>query len=202
SDAANVLYGFKIEITVLGIDERPVVTSSHEQPRNLGRPEMPEVRAEPELAGLERVPDLVFAHLRRISGAGKAGPPVIRSARFSITSARIPMLRSTAIALFTGLLAGLTPAIAQTPSQSAAPTAAATPAPAARPRRPPAPTRDPHTPGYVTAKELPDGEVPAPDVDGNFIIGPTHNPAPEMAVKEGVPQGAVYEFTMESKDSK
>ena len=36
------------------------------------------------------------------------------------------------------------------------------------------------TPGYVTAKELPDGAVPPPDADGNFIIGPTHNPAPEM----------------------
>ncbi len=29
--------------------------------------------------------------------------------------------------------------------------------PAAPPARPTPPTRDPHTPGYVTAKELPDG---------------------------------------------
>jgi enterochelin esterase family protein len=112
------------------------------------------------------------------------------------------MFRSTAIASFAGLLVSLTPAFAQTPSQVASPTTAAPPTPGARPPRPPSPTRDPHTPGYVTAKELPDGEVPAPDVDGNFILGPTHNPAPEMAVKEGVPQGTVYEFTMESKDSK
>ena len=42
--------------------------------------------------------------------------------------------------------------------------------------RPTAPTRDPHTPGYVTAKELPDGAVPPIDADGNFIIGPTHTP--------------------------
>ena len=28
--------------------------------------------------------------------------------------------------------------------------------------------------GLCDAKELPDGEVPPPDVDGNFIIGPTH----------------------------
>ena len=41
--------------------------------------------------------------------------------------------------------------------------------------RPTPPTRDPHTPGYVAAKELPDGAVPPADVDGNFIIGPTHN---------------------------
>jgi enterochelin esterase-like enzyme len=65
-----------------------------------------------------------------------------------------------------------------------------------------APTRDPHTPGYVTAKELPDGENAPPDADGNFILGPTHNPAPEMAAHDGVPQGTVSVFTMESTDSR
>src|ERR1051325_7697880 len=74
--------------------------------------------------------------------------------------------------------------------------------PAGRPARPPGPARDPHTPGYVKARELPDGAVPSPKEDGNFIIGPTHNPAPEMAVKDDIPQGDVHEFTMESKDSK
>ena len=68
--------------------------------------------------------------------------------------------------------------------------------------RPTPPTRDPHTQGYVTAQELPDGTVPPANADGNFILGPTHNPAPEMSVQEGVPQGAVYEFTMSSADSK
>ena len=72
----------------------------------------------------------------------------------------------------------------------------------ARPARTPAPARDPNTPGYVKAKELPDGKLPSPKENGNFIIGPTHNPAPEMTAKEGVPQGQIYEFTMESKDSK
>ena len=76
------------------------------------------------------------------------------------------------------------------------------PAQTARPPRPPAPTRDPHTPGYVAAKELPDGTNAPADRDGNFILGPTHEPAPEMSVREGVPQGTLYEFTMESKDSK
>ncbi len=70
------------------------------------------------------------------------------------------------------------------------------------PERVPPPTRDPHTPGYVAATELPDGTVPSPDSNGNFIIGPTHNPAPEMTVQENVPQGTVYQFTMDSKDSK
>lgn len=64
------------------------------------------------------------------------------------------------------------------------------------------PTRDPHAPGYVAAKELPDGAVPPADVDGNFIIGPTHTPAPETVAREGVPRGTVYTFTMSSADSK
>jgi enterochelin esterase family protein len=64
------------------------------------------------------------------------------------------------------------------------------------------PTRDPHTPGYVTAKDLPDGANAPAKADGNFILGPTHNPAPEMTAQEGVPQGAVFTFTMESADSK
>ena len=94
------------------------------------------------------------------------------------------------------------PAMAQ--GVGAAPAAATPPAQAAAPgpRPPTPPTRDPNTPGYVTAKELPDGAVPPPDADGNFIIGPTHNPAPEMVVQEGVPQGTVYNFTMSSADSK
>jgi hypothetical protein len=45
--------------------------------------------------------------------------------------------------------------------------------------RPTPPTRDPKTPGYVTAKEVPDGEVPPANVDGNFIPGSTHDAAAE-----------------------
>jgi enterochelin esterase family protein len=67
--------------------------------------------------------------------------------------------------------------------------------------RPTPPTRDPHTAGYVKAKELPDGAVPPATADGNFILGPTHNPAPEMTAPE-LTHGAVTEFTMESADSK
>ena len=82
-----------------------------------------------------------------------------------------------------------------------APPAQPTPA-QAPPPRPTPPTRDPNTPGFVAAKELPDGAVPPADADGNFIIGPTHNPAPEMTAQDGVPQGTVYTFTMRSADSK
>ena len=73
---------------------------------------------------------------------------------------------------------------------------------AAKKNRPTPPTRDPHTPGYVEAKELPDGDVPPADADGNFIIGPTHNRAPEMTVHKDVPQGTIFDLTMKSTDSK
>jgi iron(III)-enterobactin esterase len=77
------------------------------------------------------------------------------------------------------------------------------PAPAAAPpTRPAPPTRDPHTPGYVTATELPDGAVPPADAEGNFIIGPTHDPAPDMTVRDDVPHGTICAITMSSADSK
>jgi iron(III)-enterobactin esterase len=78
------------------------------------------------------------------------------------------------------------------------------PAPQApeRPVRPPAPTRDPHTPEFVAAVELPDGAVPDPAENGNFILGSTHTPAPELADPARPLQGSVVEFTMDSGDSK
>src|SRR5450755_3807867 len=100
------------------------------------------------------------------------------------------MFRLLSIAFLIGLMTGAGPAMAQAP---AAPV---------RPPRPTPPTRDPNTPGYVAAKDLPDGENAPVKADGNFILGPTHNPAPEMTVQEGVPQGTVFNFTMESTDSK
>jgi enterochelin esterase family protein len=104
------------------------------------------------------------------------------------------LFRPLSIAFLITLMSGLGQALAQAP----------TPAPAAtaRPPRPAPPTRDPGTPGYVTAKDLPDGAIPSAKADGNFILGPTHNPAPEMTAQEGVPQGTVSTFTMESADSK
>src|SRR3954468_16707651 len=87
--------------------------------------------------------------------------------------------------------------------QVAAPAAPQTPpSPTGAATRPPPPTRDPHTPGYVQAAELPDGTVPAADADGNFIIGPTHVPAPEMVVRDDVPHGSICELTMSLADSK
>jgi iron(III)-enterobactin esterase len=71
-----------------------------------------------------------------------------------------------------------------------------------RPARPTPPMRNPNLRGYVAAKELADGIVPPADADGNFIIGPTHKRAPEMTVNTNVPQGTIYEFTMNSADGK
>ena len=109
------------------------------------------------------------------------------------------MVRGLFLTLMTGAVLAQTPPAQNPPAQGQPPAAGAA---AGRGQRPQAPTRDPHTPGYVDAKELPDGQVPPANADGNFIIGPTHNPAPEMAAHEGVPQGKVIEFTMESTDSK
>ena len=98
------------------------------------------------------------------------------------------------VALLVGLLAAEIPVVAQTSGQ-------------ARPRetrrnRPTPPARDPNSPGFVAARELPDGEVPPADADGNFIIGPTHTPAPEAVVQEGVPQGKVHQLTMKSRTAR
>ena len=65
------------------------------------------------------------------------------------------------------------------------------------------PTRDPHTPGLRagqrTARRT---RSLRPSAEGNFIIGPTHKPSPEMRCRRGVPQGDDRQFTMESADSK
>ena len=115
----------------------------------------------------------------------------------------LELMRTTQlrVALSIGLLAAFNPALAQ---MSGAARPAGTPAtqPTSPVIRPVPPTRDPNTRGYVVATELPDGNVPPPDADGNFIIGPTHDPAPEMIVKHGVPHGTIHYFTMSSADSR
>jgi enterochelin esterase-like enzyme len=76
----------------------------------------------------------------------------------------------------------------------------------AQTKSPEPPTRDPQTAGYVKAHELPDGTIPSPDKDGNFIVGPTHMPAPELAAfatgDMRLPNGRLVEFTMTSAESK
>ncbi len=46
------------------------------------------------------------------------------------------------------------------------------------------------------------GANPPPDVDGNFLIGPTYVRAPELSVNPDVPQGRVKQFVMDSAESK
>jgi enterochelin esterase family protein len=125
-----------------------------------------------------------------------------------VSGMQAPGLRIAAVIGFIAIGAA---AMAQnTPQQTAAPTpapqepTATTPAPQqpARGRGTPAPTRDPQTAGYVAATMLSDGAVPPADAIGNFVIGPTHTPAPEMTAQPGVPQGTIHNFTMESTDSK
>jgi enterochelin esterase-like enzyme len=48
---------------------------------------------------------------------------------------------------------------------------------------------------------LPDGANAPANADGNFILGPTHIPAPELSPQQGVLQGTVFEFTMNSAAS-
>jgi enterochelin esterase-like enzyme len=65
-----------------------------------------------------------------------------------------------------------------------------------------APVRDPLGAGYVKATELPDGAVPPVEADGNFIIGPTHTPAPEMSpIADAAIKGNIFKFTLHSTDS-
>jgi hypothetical protein len=61
------------------------------------------------------------------------------------------------------------------------------------------PTRNPFNPNYLHATQLPDGQLPPVNANGNFIIGRTHLPAPEVTVP---PTGTTYSFTMRSSDSK
>ncbi len=100
------------------------------------------------------------------------------------------MSRLLSAVILTSLVLHISPASAQTPAS------------APRPARPTPPARDPKTPGYVDAKDLPDGTNAPANADGNFVLGPTHNPAPESVVQENIPQGAVFTFNMESADSK
>jgi len=68
---------------------------------------------------------------------------------------------------------------------------------------PPPPTRPFDAPGAPSFTVIGGQGANAPvDANGNFVIGPDYVPAPELAVRPGVPQGMVQQFVMDSKDSK
>ena len=58
---------------------------------------------------------------------------------------------------------------------------------------------DPGSPPFTVLKT---GENPPLDVDGNFVIGPEYKTALERKAVEGVPQGNVKQFTIDSKETK
>ena len=64
------------------------------------------------------------------------------------------------------------------------------------------PTRDPRNPLYPAATELADGALPPASGTGNFILGPSHPPAPEAIARPGVGKGRVVTFTLSSADSR
>src|SRR5688572_31772729 len=56
--------------------------------------------------------------------------------------------------------------------------------------------------GAPPFKVLKEGENPPLDAHDNFVTGPKYTPAPERKVVEGVPQGKVQQFVIDSKDTK
>src|SRR5947208_11818052 len=56
--------------------------------------------------------------------------------------------------------------------------------------------------GAPPFKVLKEGENPPLDSYDNFVIGPKYVTAPERKVVEGVPQGKVQQFTIDSKETK
>lgn len=64
------------------------------------------------------------------------------------------------------------------------------------------PVRQFDAPGAPPFKMLKSGERPPLDAYDNFVIGPKYVPAPEGKVVEGVPQGKVQQFTIDSKETK
>lgn len=74
----------------------------------------------------------------------------------------------------------------------------------APPKRKAPPTRKfdaPGAPAFVRLDAQP-GLNPPLDANGNFLIGPKYTLAPERRFVQGVPQGQLLQFTIDSKDTK
>src|SRR5437763_5175710 len=56
--------------------------------------------------------------------------------------------------------------------------------------------------GAPRFKVLKQGENPPLDAYDNFVVGPKYTPAPERKVVEGVPQGKVQQFDIDSRETK
>jgi enterochelin esterase-like enzyme len=64
------------------------------------------------------------------------------------------------------------------------------------------PVRNYDDKGAPPFKVLKEGDNPPLDAYDNFVIGPKYTPAPERKVVEGVPQGKVQQFEIDSKETK
>jgi iron(III)-enterobactin esterase len=64
------------------------------------------------------------------------------------------------------------------------------------------PARKFDAPGAPPFKVLKEGENPPLDAYDNFVIGPNYTPAPERRKVEGVPQGRVEQFVIDSKETR
>ena len=64
------------------------------------------------------------------------------------------------------------------------------------------PVRKFDDPGAPPFKVLKEGENPPLDAYDNFVIGPKYVPAPERKKVEGVPEGKVEQFVIDSKETK
>jgi hypothetical protein len=64
------------------------------------------------------------------------------------------------------------------------------------------PVRDPGKAGYPAATHLADGVVPPVSGNGNFILGASHEAAPETVPRDSVPHGRIVSFTMASAQAR
>jgi Putative esterase len=64
------------------------------------------------------------------------------------------------------------------------------------------PVRKFDDPGAPPFKLLKEGENPPLDASDNFVVGPKYVPAPERKKVDGVPEGKVEQFVIDSKETK
>src|SRR5881227_213339 len=64
------------------------------------------------------------------------------------------------------------------------------------------PVRNYDDPGAPPFKVLKEGENPPLDAYDNFVIGPNYVPAPERKKVEGVPEGKVEQFVIDSRETR
>src|SRR5260370_2928476 len=124
----------------------------------------------------------------RRSGEGHSHGATESRTSLSVTSALLQndymtsVPRSLGLSLLLTLSAVLHPVFSQSPPS------------VQHTERPTPPTRSPNSPGYVAAKELPDGSNPPANTDGNFIVGPTHDIPLQTSPHDAILRGTVTQL--------